>query len=47
MLAAIAYDDPAAFTAIVEQVKAVMHHAAEDRTVAELAALTEIPAAAV
>ena len=45
VLAAIAYDDPAAFGAIVEQVKAVMHHAAEDRTVAELAALTEHPTA--
>ena len=48
VLAAIAYDDPAAFGTIVEQVKAVMqHHAAEDRTVAELAALTELPATAV
>jgi len=45
VLAAIAYDDPAAFAAIVEQVKAVMHAAAEDRTVAQLAALTEAPAA--
>src|SRR5438067_13567388 len=30
VLAAIAFDDPAAFAAIVEQVKQVMHHAAED-----------------
>jgi len=45
VLAAIAYDDPAAFGAIVEQVKQVMHHAAEDATVAQLAALTESPAA--
>ena len=41
VLAAIAYDDPATFTAVVEQVKAVIHAAAEDKTVAELAALTE------
>jgi large subunit ribosomal protein L20 len=42
VLAAIAYDDPAAFGAIVEQVKQVMEHAAaEDATVAQLAALTE------
>ncbi len=46
VLAAIAYDDPAAFATIVEQVKQVMQHAAaEDATVAELAALTEAPAA--
>jgi large subunit ribosomal protein L20 len=44
VLAAIAYDDPAAFAAIVEQVKEVIHHAdAEDATVAELAALTDHP----
>ncbi len=41
VLAAIAYDDPAAFAAIVEQVKDVLHHPAEDATVAELAALTD------
>ena len=46
ILAAIAYDDPVAFAAIVEQVKAVMQHsAAENATVAELAALTENPTA--
>jgi large subunit ribosomal protein L20 len=46
VLAAIAYDDPAAFATIVEQVKQVMHHAAaEDATVAQLAALTDAPAA--
>ena len=45
VLAAIAYDDPAAFGAIVEQVKAVMHARAEDATVAQLSALTETPAA--
>jgi large subunit ribosomal protein L20 len=44
VLAAIAYDDAPAFAAIVEQVKQVMHHAAEDATVAQLAALTEAPA---
>ena len=44
VLAAIAYDDPAAFAAIVEQVKSVMHAAAEDRTVAQLAALTDASA---
>src|SRR3954447_15815926 len=45
VLAAIAYDDPAAFATIVEQVKEVMQHAAaEDATVAQLAALTEHPA---
>ena len=45
ILAAIAYDDPAAFKTIVEQVKAVMQHAAaENATVADLAALTENPA---
>jgi large subunit ribosomal protein L20 len=47
VLAAIAYDEPAAFATIVEQVKQVMEHAAaEDATVAELAALTEHPTAA-
>jgi large subunit ribosomal protein L20 len=46
VLAAIAYDDPAAFATIVEQVKQVMEHAAaEDATVAQLAALTEHPTA--
>ena len=46
VLAAIAYDDPAAFATIVEQVKQVMEHAAaEDATVAQLAALTEQPTA--
>ncbi len=45
VLAAIAYDDPATFTAVVDQVKAVMHAAAEDKTVAGLAALTEPGAA--
>ena len=46
ILSAIAFDDPTAFAAIVEQVKAVMQHAAaEDATVAQLAALTEHPAA--
>ena len=45
VLAAIAYDDPAAFGTIVEQVKQVLHHEAEDRTVAELAALTDAPIA--
>ncbi len=45
ILSAIAFDDPTAFAAIVEQVKAVMQHAAaEDATVAGLAALTEAPA---
>ena len=44
VLAAIAYDDPAAFAVIVEQVKDVIAHAdAEDATVAQLAALTEHP----
>ncbi len=43
VLAAIAYDDPAAFAAVVEQVKQVMHHEAEDATVAQLAALTDHP----
>jgi len=48
VLAAIAFDDPAAFATIVEQVKqVVVHHAAEDATVAQLAALTEAPAAPV
>ncbi|GAC1344463.1 MAG: 50S ribosomal protein L20 [Acetobacteraceae bacterium] len=48
VLAAIAYDDPASFATIVEQVKEVMGHAAaENRTVAQLAALTEAPAAPV
>ena len=45
ILAAIAYDDPAAFATIVEQVKGVMHAAAEDATVAHLAALTDHPEA--
>ncbi len=46
VLAAIAYDDPAAFSTIVEQVKHVMEHAAaEDATVAELAAITDHPEA--
>ena len=45
ILAAIAYDDPAAFATIVEQVKGVMHAAAENATVAKLAALTEHPEA--
>ena len=45
VLAAIAYDEPAVFSAIVEQVKAVMAHSAEDATVAKLAALTDAPAA--
>ena len=44
VLAAIAYDEPAVFSAIVEQVKAVLHHSAEDATVARLAALTDAPA---
>ncbi len=45
ILAAIAYDDPAAFSVIVKQVQEVIAHAAaEDRTVADLAALTELPA---
>ncbi len=43
VLAAIAYDDPTTFGAIVEQVKAVMHAAAENATVAELGALTDHP----
>ena len=43
ILAAIAFDDPAAFATIVEQVKGVMHAAAENATVASLAALTEHP----
>ncbi len=41
ILAALAYDDPVTFAAVVDQVKAVMHAAAEDKTVAQLAALTE------
>ena len=46
ILSAIAYDDPTTFNAIVEQVKAVMQHAAaEDATVAKLAELTEHPGA--
>ena len=44
ILAAIAYDEPAVFSAIVEQVKAVMAHSGEDATVAKLAALTDAPA---
>ena len=48
ILAAIAFDDPAAFSVIVKQVQDVIAHAAaEDQTVAELAALTEPGAAAV
>ncbi len=48
VLAAIAYDDPAAFATVVEQVKQVMEHAAaEDATVAQLAALTDHPTAPV
>ena len=43
ILAAIAFDDPAAFATIVEQVKGVMHAAAENATVANLASLTEHP----
>ncbi len=44
VLAAIAYDDPAAFSVIVDQVKDVMQHQAnEDATVAQLAALTDHP----
>ena len=47
ILSAIAYDDPTAFAAIVDQVKTVMQHAAaENATVASLAALTENPTAA-
>ena len=45
ILAAIAYDEPAAFGVIVEQVKAVIHQAAEDATVAQLNELTEHPGA--
>ncbi len=45
ILAAIAYDDPAAFATIVEQVKGVMHAATENATVAQLAALTDHPEA--
>ncbi|MGI4807875.1 MAG: 50S ribosomal protein L20, partial [Janthinobacterium lividum] len=45
ILAAIAFDDPASFATIVEQVKTVMHAAAEDATVAKLAALTDHPEA--
>ena len=44
ILASIAYDEPAVFSAIVEQVKAVMAHSTEDATVAKLAALTDAPA---
>ena len=47
VLAAIAYDDPAAFAEIVKHVQAVIHAAAEDKTVAGLAALTEPGAAPV
>ncbi len=43
ILAAIAFDDPTSFAAIVEQVKAVMHAAAENTTVAELNEMTEHP----
>ena len=46
ILAAVAYDDPASFAEIVKQVQAVIHAAAEDRTVAGLAALTDHPDAA-
>ncbi len=46
VLAAVAFDDPAAFSVIVEQVKSVLEHAvAEDATVAQLAALTDHPTA--
>ena len=45
VLAALAFDDPTTFTAVVEQVKAVMHAAAENETVADLAALTQPGAA--
>ena len=45
ILAAIAFDDPASFATIVEQVKTVMHAAAEDATVAKLASLTDHPEA--
>lgn len=43
ILSAIAFDDPAAFKVIIEQVKAVMHAAAENATVASLNELTENP----
>ncbi len=45
VLAALAFDDPASFTVVVDQVKAVMHAAAENATVAELAHLTDPGAA--
>ncbi len=45
VLAAIAFDDPTTFATIVDQVKAVMQHAAaETATVADLAAITDNPA---
>ena len=44
ILAAIAFDDPTGFAAIVEQVKEVMAHSpAENATVAQLNELTEHP----
>jgi len=45
ILAALAYDDPISFAAVVEQVKAVIHAAAENATVATLAHLTDPGAA--
>src|SRR3954464_2065129 len=42
---AIAFGDPAAVAPIVEQVKQVMHHAAEDATVPQLVSLPEAPPA--
>ena len=45
VLAALAFDDPASFTVVVDHVKAVMHAAAENETVAELAHLTDPGAA--
>ncbi len=45
ILAALAYDDPASFATVVDQVKAVMHAAAENATVADLAHLTDPGAA--
>ena len=46
ILAAIAFDEPAVFAAIVQQVKDVIQHTpAQDKTVADLAALTDNPAA--
>ena len=44
ILAAIAYDEPAVFAQIVDQVKAVIQHsAAENATVAQLAELADHP----